>query len=183
MICFHFIYIFRCTAKDNHTINDIFHAAEISVLFPIQPLFNPTSGTFKPACIRALKRIFRILDINKDGYLSDEELNYLQIKCFGKSLDFNEIQNLKKLIRNSVEDKETIANNNSSSSNTNNTNSNIMIGEDDQLTYYGFEKLMQLILDKEQIHSIWTILRTFNYDDELKLHVRIIYMYIVLIIS
>jgi len=33
----------------------------------------------KPACIEALKRIFKLCDIDKDGVLNDEELNEFQV--------------------------------------------------------------------------------------------------------
>jgi Ca2+-binding EF-hand superfamily protein len=33
----------------------------------------------KPACIDALKRIFKLCDMNKDGVLDDSELNEFQV--------------------------------------------------------------------------------------------------------
>jgi len=34
----------------------------------------------KPACIEALKRIFKLCDTDKDGILNDEELNEFQVR-------------------------------------------------------------------------------------------------------
>jgi len=36
----------------------------------------------KPACIEALKRIFKLCDTDKDGILNDEELNEFQVITF-----------------------------------------------------------------------------------------------------
>lgn len=36
----------------------------------------------KPACIKALTRIFRISDQDNDGTLNDAELNFFQVTCF-----------------------------------------------------------------------------------------------------
>jgi Ras family protein T1 len=44
------------------------------VLFPISPLFDSIEKKLKPDFERALMRIFRICDKNKDGFLDDYEL-------------------------------------------------------------------------------------------------------------
>ena len=44
------------------------------------------SKSFKPQFEKALKRIFRILDRDCDGYLNDEELVEFQAEVFGQRL-------------------------------------------------------------------------------------------------
>jgi Ca2+-binding EF-hand superfamily protein len=50
------------------------------VLYPPGPLLNhETTLVLRPRCVRALKRIFILCDHDKDGALSDAELNDLQV--------------------------------------------------------------------------------------------------------
>lgn len=34
----------------------------------------------KPLCVKALTRIFKVSDLDNDGILSDNELNFFQVK-------------------------------------------------------------------------------------------------------
>lgn len=52
----------------------------------------------KPDCEEALKRIFRISDINNDGYLDDTELNEFQIRCFNAPLQAQALQDIKNVV-------------------------------------------------------------------------------------
>ena len=49
------------------------------MLHPTGPLFDQESQTLKPRCVRALKRIFILCDLDRDGALSDAELNEFQV--------------------------------------------------------------------------------------------------------
>lgn len=49
------------------------------MLHPTGPLFDQESQTLKPRCVRALKRIFILCDHDRDGALSDAELNDFQV--------------------------------------------------------------------------------------------------------
>ena len=42
--------------------------------FPIAPLHDSLTKELKPEFKKALMRIFRILDVDNDGFLNDEEL-------------------------------------------------------------------------------------------------------------
>ena len=48
--------------------------------------------------VRALHRIFRLCDLDNDGYLNDNEINYLQVKAFGAPLDKINLTEIKQLI-------------------------------------------------------------------------------------
>lgn len=49
------------------------------MLHPTGPLFDQESQALKPRCVRALKRIFILCDHDRDGALSDAELNDFQV--------------------------------------------------------------------------------------------------------
>ena len=86
----------RCSAKTLENVDNVFYLAEQAVTFPLAPLFDCDVGDFTPACKRAFERIFRIVDLDQDGLLSDQELETLQIKCFNSPLNRNEVSNIKK---------------------------------------------------------------------------------------
>lgn len=83
--------------------------AQKAVLHPVAPLYDTVSGPrsivgasfncgllssegertvsavqvsqcFQPACRRALRRVFRLCDLDFDGHLSDAELNRFQVR-------------------------------------------------------------------------------------------------------
>ncbi|VDK39361.1 unnamed protein product [Dibothriocephalus latus] len=65
---------------------------------------TPTPRGLTPECIRALTRIFRICDIDNDGYLSDKELEAFQERCFAIPLTAQSLHDVKQLpvLRNTV---------------------------------------------------------------------------------
>ena len=60
-------------------IPEVFYYAQKAVLHPTGPLFDQESQTLKPRCVRALKRIFILCDLDRDGALRDAELNEFQV--------------------------------------------------------------------------------------------------------
>jgi hypothetical protein len=64
----------ECSAKGYIGLIDIISCAQKAVLFPIAPLHDSISKTLKPAFERALTRIFRICDKDRDGIWDDDEL-------------------------------------------------------------------------------------------------------------
>ena len=89
------------------------------MLHPTAPLFSPTNqqvwdgwslnlsvdafaAQLKPECEEALKRIFRISDINNDGFLDDTELNEFQIRCFNAPLQPQALQDIKNVVTKSL---------------------------------------------------------------------------------
>lgn len=63
-------------------VPEVFYYAQKAVLHPTAPLFDQESQTLKPRCVRALKRIFILCDHDRDGALSDAELNDFQVVFF-----------------------------------------------------------------------------------------------------
>ena len=77
-------------------VSEVFYFAQKAVLHPTAPLYDSRDHVghprvksrlglltcfqvLKPACIAALKRIFKICDANKDGVLDASELNEFQV--------------------------------------------------------------------------------------------------------
>nr|GMD43720.1 mitochondrial Rho GTPase 1-like [Ipomoea batatas] len=59
-------------------VAEVFYYGQKTVLHPTAPLFDQEAQTLRPRCVRALKRIFILCDHDRDGALSDAELNNFQ---------------------------------------------------------------------------------------------------------
>ncbi|KAM4011870.1 mitochondrial Rho GTPase 1-like, partial [Anomaloglossus baeobatrachus] len=71
----------ECSAKNLKNISELFYYAQKAVLHPTGPLYCPEDKELKPACVKALTRIFKISDLDNDGILNDGELNFFQVTC------------------------------------------------------------------------------------------------------
>ncbi|XP_031405323.1 mitochondrial Rho GTPase 1 [Punica granatum] len=137
----------ECSAARQIQIPEVFYYAQKAVLHPTGPLFDQESQTLKPRCVRALKRIFIICDQDKDGALSDEELNAFQVKCFNAPLQPSEIVGVKRVVQEKLPQ-----------------------GVNERgLTLTGFLFLHALFIEKGRLETTWTVLRKFGYDNDIKL--------------
>ena len=68
----------ECSANYHKNIKKMLNSAQRAVLFPITPLFDIATKSLTPAFKNALTRIFRILDSDLTGHLSDAALHNLQ---------------------------------------------------------------------------------------------------------
>ncbi|GKB79912.1 mitochondrial Rho GTPase 1-like protein [Tanacetum coccineum] len=89
----------ECSAYKHMQIPEVFYYSQKAVLHPTAPLFDQEKQTLKPRCVRALKRIFILCDQDRDGALSDAELNDFQVKCFNVPLQPSEIVGVKRVVR------------------------------------------------------------------------------------
>lgn len=89
----------ECSAKSLINVPEVFYFAQKAVLHPTAPLYDAKEHTLKPSCIMALERIFHLCDTNKDGYLSDEEINKFQMQCFKIPLQKEELEGIKEVIK------------------------------------------------------------------------------------
>ncbi|KAK2425750.1 mitochondrial Rho GTPase [Trifolium repens] len=137
----------QCSAYNSNRVLDVFFLAQKAALYPTAPLFDKESQTLKPRCARALKRIFILCDRDRDGALSDAELNDFQVKCFKDPLQPHEILDVKMLVQKK------------SSEGVNERG----------LTLTGFLFLHSLFIEEGPIHTTWTVLRKFGYNDDIKL--------------
>ncbi|XP_023537980.1 mitochondrial Rho GTPase 1-like [Cucurbita pepo subsp. pepo] len=137
----------ECSAFKHIQISEVFYYAQKAVLHPTGPLFDQETQTLKPRCIRALKRIFILCDHNKDGALSDAELNDFQVKCFNAPLQPSEIVGVKRVVQEKLPE-----------------------GVNDHgLTLTGFLFLHALFIEKGRLETTWTVLRKFGYNNDIKL--------------
>nr|CAB3486494.1 unnamed protein product [Digitaria exilis] len=67
----------KCSTLRKIKMDVVSYYAQEALLHPIAPLFDHEAQSLKPRYVRALKRIFILCDIDKDGALSDVEFNEL----------------------------------------------------------------------------------------------------------
>ena len=68
----------ECSAKYDKNIKRVLNSAQRAVLYPLAPLYDLSQKTITPKFRKALIRIFRILDTECTGILSDRQLSTLQ---------------------------------------------------------------------------------------------------------
>uniref|UniRef100_A0A5B7BEV4 Putative Mitochondrial Rho GTPase 1 n=1 Tax=Davidia involucrata TaxID=16924 RepID=A0A5B7BEV4_DAVIN len=137
----------ECSAFSHIQIPEVFYYAQKAVLHPTAPLFDQEAQTLKPRCVRALKRIFILCDHDRDGSLSDAELNDFQVKCFNAPLQPSEIVGVKRVVQEKLPE-----------------------GVNDRgLTLTGFLFLHALFIEKGRLETTWTVLRKFGYNNDIRL--------------
>ncbi|KAI8370546.1 EF hand associated-domain-containing protein [Radiomyces spectabilis] len=137
----------ECSAKQLLNVSEVFYFAQKAVLHPTAPLYDSREHILKPQCIDALKRIFKLCDIDNDGLLNDEELNEFQRKCFNAPLQQQELDGVKEVVREHEPAGVT----------------------DAGLTETGFVFLHSLFIQRGRLETTWTVLRKFGYGDDLSL--------------
>ncbi|KAL6500466.1 hypothetical protein OROHE_025832 [Orobanche hederae] len=137
----------QCSASRHIQVLEVFFFAQKAALYPTAPLFDQESQTLKPRCMRALKRIFILCDYDKDGALSDSELNNFQVKCFNAPFEPYEIFGVKRVVQKHLPE-----------------------GVNERgLTLPGFLYLHALLIEKGPRETTWIVLRKFGYTDDIKL--------------
>ncbi|KAI9219711.1 mitochondrial Rho 1 [Blastocladiella britannica] len=137
----------ECSAKLSLNISEVFYFAQKAVLHPTAPLYDSRDHVLKPACVDALKRIFRLCDLDKDGSLSNDELNDFQRKCFDAPLQQQELEAVKEVVLEN--DPGGIS--------------------EAGITEAGFLYLHTLFIQKGRLETTWTVLRKFGYGEDLSL--------------
>ena len=139
----------QCSAAKLLDVDEVFYFGEMVVTFPLSPIFDVVSQEFTPAFRRAFLRIFRIFDEDGDGLLSDTELCETELRCFDGSINAEELRAIKKQIATAV------------------------VGglKNEKITFEGFLGLIKMMLDKHKYEIPWTILRQFDYDDDLNISI------------
>jgi mitochondrial Rho GTPase 1 len=137
----------RSSAREHRNVNETFFLCQKAVTHPIAPLFDSKESQLKPAAVAALQRIFYLSDQDRDGYLSDKEIEDFQMKCFGKALSEEDLVHIKETIRKVRPDSVT------------------SLGIDCK----GFLHLNKLYAEKGRHETVWIILRAFQYTDNLSL--------------
>ena len=137
----------ECSAKLSLNISECFYFAQKAVLYPSNTLYDTKSHQLKPDCRIALDRIFTLIDSDKDGYLTDDDLNAFQEKCFNNPLQKAELNGIKEAV---------VA-----------QNTKYLVN--DLLTLDGFLYLNKMFIQRGRVETTWIILRKFGYGDDLQL--------------
>uniref|UniRef100_A0A8D0DH53 Mitochondrial Rho GTPase n=1 Tax=Sander lucioperca TaxID=283035 RepID=A0A8D0DH53_SANLU len=138
----------ECSAKNLKNISELFYYAQKAVLHPTGPLYCPDKKDMKPLCVKALTRIFKVSDLDNDGILNDNELNFFQRTCFNTPLESQALEDVKNVVRKNLSDGVC----------------------DNGLTLQGFLFLHTLFIQRGRHETTWTVLRRFGYDDDLELN-------------
>jgi mitochondrial Rho GTPase 1 len=69
----------ECSAKQPLNVSEVFYFAQKAVLHPTAPLYDSRGHVLKPPCIDALRRIFKLCDMDKNGFLDDDEVDNFQV--------------------------------------------------------------------------------------------------------
>uniref|UniRef100_A0A665TTM6 Mitochondrial Rho GTPase n=1 Tax=Echeneis naucrates TaxID=173247 RepID=A0A665TTM6_ECHNA len=138
----------ECSAKNLKNISELFYYAQKAVLHPTGPLYCPEKKDMKPLCVKALTRIFKVSDLDNDGILNDNELNFFQRTCFNTPLEPQALEDVKNVVRKNLNDGVC----------------------DNGLTLKGFLFLHTLFIQRGRHETTWTVLRRFGYDDDLELN-------------
>ncbi|XP_035516397.1 mitochondrial Rho GTPase 1b isoform X3 [Morone saxatilis] len=138
----------ECSAKNLKNISELFYYAQKAVLHPTGPLYCPEKKDMKPLCVKALTRIFKVSDLDNDGILNDNELNFFQRTCFNTPLEPQALEDVKNVVRKNLSDGVC----------------------DNGLTLKGFLFLHTLFIQRGRHETTWTVLRRFGYDDDLELN-------------
>jgi mitochondrial Rho GTPase 1 len=139
----------ECSAKTVSNIPEVFYFAQKAVLHPTGPLYNVDTQSLTDGAAAALRRVFSICDRDKDGALNDKELNEFQFQCFSIHLAPDELEGVKKVVKE-------------------NRPSNGLTPEG-YLSVEGFLFLHMLFVQKGRLETTWIVLRKFGYNDDLRL--------------
>uniref|UniRef100_A0A8D3C0N7 Ras homolog family member T1 n=1 Tax=Scophthalmus maximus TaxID=52904 RepID=A0A8D3C0N7_SCOMX len=138
----------ECSAKNLKNISELFYYAQKAVLHPTGPLYCPEKKDVRLLCVKALTRIFKVSDLDNDGILNDNELNFFQRTCFNTPLEPQALEDVKNVVRKNLSDGVC----------------------DNGLSLKGFLFLHTLFIQRGRHETTWTVLRRFGYDDDLELN-------------
>ncbi|EAY92296.1 hypothetical protein OsI_14017 [Oryza sativa Indica Group] len=136
----------ECSALHRIKVDEVFYCAQMAVLHPTTPLFDKATRSIKPRCMMAFQQIFSLYDRDKDGAVSDAEMNAFLVRCFKVSLQPAEIADMKRVVQQH------------------------MIGgvnDNGLITFIVFLYLHVVFIAKGREETTWAVLRKFGYDNEL----------------
>lgn len=157
----------ECSAKTPVNVPEVIYFAQKAVLHPTAPLYDSREHCLKPDCLAALKRIFKLCDVNKDGVLSATELNEFQRKCFDTPLQLQELEGIKDTVRTNVDGGLGLVVTRGGTSTS--SPAETPTPSDEGLTEAGFVYLHTMFIQRARVETTWTVLRKFGYAEDLKL--------------
>lgn len=138
---------FECSAYYDRNVKKVLNCAQRAVLYPLAPLYDLNSKQLTPKFKKAITRIFRILDKDLDGKITDNELRMLQQRVFQTDLNGDDIKAIKEIILRELQQY-----------------------NQDFIKLSGFFALQKKCIQMLKIQICWSILRFFNYNDNLQIN-------------
>ncbi|CAK9786796.1 uncharacterized protein COLE_02623 [Cutaneotrichosporon oleaginosum] len=169
--------VVECSALMPLNVSEVFYFAQKAVLHPTAPLYDSRDHVLKPKCLEALKRIFKISDVDKDGLLNATELNQFQQKCFSTPLQTQELEGILELVRSydpgAVQPLPSPPAASSPSTPFAEYDQHPVWTSTSQtsegLTELGFLYLHTIFIQQGRMETTWTVLRQFGYGESLDL--------------
>lgn len=200
--------VVECSALMPLNVSEVFYFAQKAVLHPTAPLYDSREHALKPKCLDALKRIFKISDVDKDGLLNATELNQFQVcrsacadvalelrrqqKCFSAPLQSQELEGILELVRSYdpaavlpvPSTPSTPLPRNHSSGQLYQSSTPMLSPAAEGITEIGFLYLHTIFIQQGRMETTWTVLRKFGYGEGLDLREDFLLpRYIILIAS
>ncbi|GAA6037463.1 hypothetical protein JCM8097_008200 [Rhodosporidiobolus ruineniae] len=144
----------ECSALLPLNISEVFFFAQNAVLHPTAPLYDTRQHLLKPACVAALSRIFRLVDADKDGVLSPDELNDFQRLVFDAPLQARELEGVKDVVEGMTNGAGV---------------------DEGGLNEEGWLALHTYFVQKGRLETTWKVLRCFGYGEDLMLREEFLY--------
>ena len=108
-------------------------------------MINLSERTLTSKYKKALTRIFRILDVDNSGRLSDDELQQLQLRVFDSELNAEDLKGLKDIVKDECREHYNPR----------------------SVDLEGFFVISKHLLELMKIKNSWLILKHFGYDRKL----------------
>jgi Ras family protein T1 len=86
------------SAKYHNHLADLVYCVQRAVIYPIYPLYNQSNKEIKQEYENALRRIFRMCDMDHDNYLNDSEMEEFQTKNFSVEVTTDDINTIKEIL-------------------------------------------------------------------------------------
>jgi Ras family protein T1 len=145
--------IFKCSAKNVSRVEDVFMKAQQAVVYPLTPpLYDLEAGQMTVACKQAFTRIFRILDRDHDGLLSEEDLKRYHREIYPIAVLDRDVAAWRKVVIKNNATRESVL-------------------DKDKFTIDGFLEMYDVRISEFRLDLVWEALRYYGYDDDLNLHV------------
>ncbi|AET39819.1 ERMES complex Ca(2+)-binding regulatory GTPase GEM1 Ecym_5018 [Eremothecium cymbalariae DBVPG len=152
----------KCSAKTNLNVSQAFYLCQRAITHPLAPLFDARVGELKPLVVLALKRVFILCDKDQDGFLNNDEISALQKKCFGKTMDTNELKFIHTTLENISAPTQKYAR-------------RTLYVDGKGITKLGFLVLNKLYAENGRHETTWGILRAFHYTDSLSISDKVLH--------
>jgi Ras family protein T1 len=147
---------FHISCKNYYEISNLLSEILDSLVNPIRILFQKNRESdgkvvFSDKFEKAIKRVFRIFDKDRKGFITKQEFNKIHENIFNIKLESDHFYAIKECIK------------------IINPNKPIGFNNDDSITFDGFLSLNKLTCQVGESQTAWSTLRKFGYNDEFEL--------------